>query len=329
MPLLIELGHMHYLIANVLTVGVCSVANFLAADRIVFRAGADLWRPIRLPSLSLRSGKPNPTLLVLALVAFCAPVRAADLRPETLDAFNRYTRVTESRMDGELHGKAAFLWVDRLPDAERLETYARLRRGETVVSRLVTRDGGREIETPRGLIHHWIGTAFAPHATVDRTVALMQNYDRYQELYTPNVRRSRTISREGDTFKTYMQLFMKKVISVVLNTEYDVRYTRISPARVHVRSYSTRIAEVQNPGTESEREAPVGQDSGFLWRFYNYCSLEERTEGTYIQCESVSLSRAIPTGLGWIVGPFVTSIPRESLELTLGSMRSALGYSGK
>ena len=59
MPLLIELGHMHYLIANVLTVGVCSVANFLAADRIVFRAGADLWRPIRMPSLSLRPGKPD------------------------------------------------------------------------------------------------------------------------------------------------------------------------------------------------------------------------------------------------------------------------------
>ena len=43
--------------------------------------------------------------------------------------------------------------------------------------------------------------------------------------------------------------------------------------------------------------------------------------GTYVQCESVSLSRAIPTGLGWLVGPFVTSIPRESLEFTLGSMR--------
>jgi len=321
MPLLIELGRLHYLIANVITVGVCSVANFVAADRIVFRAGTQLFRPIRL--------RPGTFLLMLAVVAWCVPVSAADLRPETLDAFNRYVRVTESRMDGELRGKAAFLWVDRLPDADRLEAYSRLKRGETVVSRLVTRDAGREIDAPRGLIHHWIGTAFVPHATVDQGVALMQSYDRYQEIYAPNVRRSRTISREGDTFKVYMQLFMTKVISVVLNTEYDVRYTRISPARAHVRSYTTRIAEVQNPGTESQREAPVGQDSGFLWRFYNYCSLEERTEGTYVQCESLSLSRAIPAGLGWIVGPFVTSIPRESLEFTLGSLRSALSYSGK
>ena len=312
MPLLIELGHLHYLVANALTVGVCAVANFVAADRVVFRSRTHLW------------GSAPAVLLVFALAALSAPVEAADLHADTLDAFNRYVRVTESRMDGELHGKVAFLWMDRLPEAERVEAYTRVKRGETVVSRLVTRDAGREIDAPHGLIHHWIGTSFAPLATVDRTVALMQGYDRYQEIYSPNVRRSHTISREGETFKIYLQLFMKKVVSVLLNSEYDVRYMRLSATRVHTRSYSTRIAEVLNPGTADEKEAPVGQDSGYLWRFYNYCSLEERAEGTYIQCESISLSRAIPTGLGWLVGPFVTSIPRESLEFTLGSLRKAL-----
>jgi hypothetical protein len=110
----------------------------------------------------------------------------------------------------------------------------------------------------------------------------------------------------------------------VLNTEYDVRYKRLSPTRVNVRSYSTRIAELRDAGTANEKEAAVGDDSGFLWRFNNYCSLDGRVEGTYVECESVSLSRAIPIGLGWIVGPFVTSIPRESLEFTLGRMRKAL-----
>ena len=115
---------------------------------------------------------------------------------------------------------------------------------------------------------------------LDRTVSLMQGYDRYQEISSPNVRRSHTISRQGDTFKVYLQLFMKKVIGVVLNSEYDVRYTRVSATRAHVRSYSTRIAEVQDPRHRRiEKEAPVGQDSGFLWRFDNYCSLEQRAEG--------------------------------------------------
>ena len=214
--------------------------------------------------------------------------------------------------------------MDRLDDLARQEAYSRLKRGDIVVGRLVTRDAGHAIKSPRGLIHHWTGTTFIPDTTVERTVALMQGYDRYQEIYAPNVRRSRTIDRQGDRFTVYLQLYMKKVIGVVLNTEYDVRYTRHAASRVHVRSYSTRIAEVREPGTKAEEEAPIGDDSGFLWRFYNYCSLEGRAEGTLVQCESVSLSRAIPTGLGWIVGPFVTSIPRESLEFTLGSMRKAL-----
>jgi hypothetical protein len=93
---------------------------------------------------------------------------------------------------------------------------------------------------------------------------------------------------------------------------------------MNVRSYSTRIAEVTDPDTPEEREKLVGHDSGFLWRFNNYCSIEERTEGAYVQCESISLSRGIPTGLGWLIGPFVSSIPRDSLEFTLGTIRGSL-----
>jgi hypothetical protein len=91
---------------------------------------------------------------------------------------------------------------------------------------------------------------------------------------------------------------------------------------MQVRSVTTRIAEVQH--LDDQREKPVGHDSGFLWRLNNYCALEERDQGTYVQCETVSLSRDIPAGLGWLIGPFVTSIPRESLELTLQAMRRAL-----
>ena len=236
MPVLIEIGEMHYLLANVLTVGVCAFANFIAADRVVFR------------TVSETSSSPA-LLLMLALVAWSAPVGAAELRADTLDAFNRYVRVTESRMDVELRGKAPFLWVDRLDGSAREDAYARLKRGDIVVSRLVTRDAGRTIDSPHGLIHHWTGTTFIPGATVERTVALMQGYDTYQDIYAPNVQRSRTIARQGDRFTVYLQLFMKKIIGVVLNTENDVRYTQLTPSRVHVRSYSTRIAEVREPGT--------------------------------------------------------------------------------
>jgi putative flippase GtrA len=306
MPLLIEAAGIHYMVANIMTVGLCALANFVAADRLVFT-------PLAAFALTLVAG------------AAAAPaVEAAELRPDTLEAFNRYVRLTEARMEGEVGGRAPFLWIDRLIAGERHQAQGRLDRGGTVVRRLQTLDGRREIDAPHGLIHHWVGTVFVPQTSVNDIVALMQQYDRYSTIYAPNVRQSRTIRRDGDRFSVFLQLFMKKIVSVVLNTENDVRYERLGETRAHVRSYSTRIAEVQNAGAPGETEAPVGQDNGFLWRFFNYCSIDQRHGGSYVQCESVSLSRSVPTGLGWLVGPFVTGIPRESLEFTLSHMRQAL-----
>ena len=47
-------------------------------------------------------------------------------------------------------------------------------------------------------------------------------------------------------------------------------------------------------------------------------------DGVILQCEAISLTRDIPTGLGWMVGPFVTKIPRESLEFTMTATRAAV-----
>ena len=117
---------------------------------------------------------------------------------------------------------------------------------------------------------------------------------------------------------------MKKGISVVVNSEHEARFTNPGPDRVRSRIYSTRIAEVEDPDTPDESEKPVGHDGGYLWRLNSYWSFLERDGGTYVQCESISLTRGIPTGLGWLIGPFVTSIPRESLEFTLQTTRTTL-----
>ena len=267
------------------------------------------------------------TVWCLALAGITPPVAmyAADLQPATAAAFDRYVKVTEARIEEELRGRRPFLWLDGLSEAQRRDVDSRLLRGEIVVSRLETRDGANSIKVPDGLCHHWVGTVLIPGATLENVTALMQSYDKYQQIYRPAVRQSRMLSRDADHFTVYLQLFMKKIISVVLNTHNDVNYVTKTPKQVQVRSASTRVAEVGDPDTPQEREKPVGHDGGYLWRFNNYCALEERGEGTYVQCESVSLSRAIPFGVGWLVGPFVTSIPKESLEFTLGTMRTTLG----
>lgn len=105
---------------------------------------------------------------------------------------------------------------------------------------------------------------------------------------------------------------------------HDARFTRLDPNRAQSRIYSTRIAEVEDPDTLSEHEKPIGRDGGYLWRLYTYWRFLERDGGTYVQCESISLTRGIPSGFGWLVGPFVTSIPRESLAFTLETTRRTL-----
>ena len=51
---------------------------------------------------------------------------------------------------------------------------------------------------------------------------------------------------------------MKKVITVVFNTENEARFTRLESDRAQSRIYSLRVAEVADPGTPQERERPLG-----------------------------------------------------------------------
>jgi hypothetical protein len=67
-----------------------------------------------------------------------------------------------------------------------------------------------------------------------------------------------------------------------------------------------------------------GQDHGFLWRLNSYWRFEERAGGVYVECDAISLTRSVPVGLGWLVNPIVRTLPRESLENSLRTLRQAL-----
>lgn len=255
-----------------------------------------------------------------ALVSIATPATTAELQPRTIAAFGHYVQLSEAKMNAG----APFLWIDRLPAPEQASRRNELRQGSLLIERVTTTDGGKEISIPDGLVHHWIGLVFVPGATVDSAVALLQDYDRHAEIYKPAVARSKLLARDGDTFRVYLRFFQKKVITVVVNSEHEARFSREGRDRARSRIYSTRIAEVENPDTPGEREKPVGQDGGYLWRLYTYWRFLERDGGTYVQCESITLTRGIPVGFGWLIRPFITSIPRESLEFTLTTTRRTL-----
>jgi len=129
------------------------------------------------------------------------------------------------------------------------------------------------------------------------------------------------------TFKCFLRLRQTKLLTVVLDTQYDVHYARLDSTRAYSRSYSTRVAEVESAAQPGEHEKPIGNDSGFLWRLNSYWRFREGDGGVYVQLEALSLTRDIPDGLGWLIRPFLTSIPRGSLVFTLSRTREGLAGS--
>jgi len=265
-------------------------------------------------------------LLTMGLLIPQTPeVISAELNPPTVEAFERYAKATEARIEKELARPETFLYVDGLPEAQRAQVLAMLRRGEVFMERLKTRDAsGREMKAPDALIHHWMGAVFIPCATLRQTLEVVQDYDRHQDIYKPEVVRSKLVGRNGNDFKIYYRLRKKKLITLTLNTDHDVRYYPVDGTRCHSRSYATRVQQVANPDKPDEYEKPVGRDSGFLWRIDSYWRFVERDGGVYVECESVSLTRDIPLVVSWLVKPFVTEIPKESLQMTMGSTRRAV-----
>lgn len=244
---------------------------------------------------------------------------AEQLRPETVTAFNQYVQQREMQISRELSG-GPFLWIDNLPTLQRGKDYELLRKGEVITGHMPAPE-----DVPHGMIHHWIGTVFIPGVTLARTIAFLQDYDDQYKFYAPDVQRSKLLERNGNDFKVFLRLKKTKIVTVILDTTYDVKYVPMTADRATSYSYNTRIAEVENAGKPNESEKPVGDDSGFMWRLSSYWRFLQRDGGVFVQLEAISLTRDIPAGLGWLVKPFVTSIPRESIEFTLGRTRRALG----
>jgi len=256
----------------------------------------------------------NWLLVPTLLLAGISDAGKVDLKPATTQAFERYIQALEARLDQRV-STPAFLWMDG--DAGR-KLHAQ--RSDVVVEPAVA---AGDVEVPEGLLHDWVGAMFVRGATLEKVIAMFEDYDNAKNIYKPEVVDSKTLEHTGNNFKVYMRLLKKQVVTVVLTTTHDVRYVPVDPTHWYSKSYSVRIAELQNAGKSSESELPPGHDHGFLWRLNSYWRFEERDGGVYVECEAVSLTRNVPTGLGWLINPIIRSLPRQSLENTLRSAQKA------
>ena len=238
-------------------------------------------------------------------------------------------------------------------------------------------DAGLEKRAQEDWLRFDVVPVFLPGGSLRKTLQLLRDYDRHQDIY-PEVVDSKLLSSKDDTLRAYLRLVKTRVLTVVLNTEHEVQYREISPNRGFIRSRSTRISEVKNACKPDETQMPVGEDSGFLWRlnaywrlgvcavehcrglpldydpynwreirwdknFYPILSkvstllwkivpenflrrrlLEETDYGLYVELSTVSLSRDMPSGLAWLIKPFIREVPKESLQSTLAATRQAI-----
>lgn len=235
--------------------------------------------------------------LLLALPIAAAAQFNTTLSPHTNEAFDAYLKAAEPQMKGTAR-------------------YAQLKPNEVRVE--PARDDG-SIDVKDGIVHDWVAATFVPGATVEQALVVLQNYPAYKTIYKPEIIDSKLLSHTGEEWRVYLKIVKTKVLTAILNTEYDVKYRDLGSGRWGMTSRSTKIAEV-----DDGKELPLGTGHGFLWRLNAYWVIEPRANGVYLECRSISLSRNIPFGLGGIVGPFVNSLPTESLQATLNSTVKAL-----
>lgn len=249
--------------------------------------------------------------LILAVPLPTLPTRDTDR------AFDRYVAVAEARIQEQETSPGSFL--DPIFDS-RAKLDTDLRRGDVAIA--AVRPNTTAI--PGGLIHDWTGAVLIPHATVPQALQIVQDYNHLTRYYSPEVMASRLISRDGDNFHIFLRMREHKVITVVLDAEYDVRYGRLDASHQLSFSRSTRITEIADAGESDEHPVADVDNHGYLWRMNSYWRFVQTDDGVVVECEAISLTRDIPKALGWLIEPYLSEVPRDSLRSTLIDTRDAV-----
>ena len=261
---------------------------------------------------------------VLAGAGAVAGLYAAELHDETVAAWDLYVAATEQRIAAELDDGERFLVLDFHEEGARLRREALA--GRLVIERLRTLDAaGERFDVPKGAIHHWAGAILVPNAALNDVLDGLQ-FDVPPHEMQEDVIDSRVLARDGDTLQMYLKLKREvAVVSAQYNTEHAVEYVRPGGGRAWSRSVAMRIAELDDAGSPDEREKPVGNDRGFLWRMNLYWRYVQVDSGVLVECEAVTLSRSIPFLMRWFVSPIVNRESRSAIADTLEAVADQFG----
>jgi hypothetical protein len=251
------------------------------------------------------------------LLLSCAAAQGADLEQATLRAWEEYTRSATSQMEQRVKPGTSFLWMDEMPDRRH-----KVRAGEVVVSPI-----GPQVpmRIASGLIHHWVGTVFVPQVTLDKVLAVVGDYSRYKEFYAPTVVDSKAVVSGDGQDRFSMRLMNKSfVLTTAFDADYESCYVRLDSHHGYTVSRTTRVQEVEQYGSPSQRALAEGAGSGIIWRLFSITRFLERDGGVYIEIEAIGLSRDIPASMRWLMEPIVRRVSRSSIATCLRQTEMAV-----
>ena len=247
--------------------------------------------------------------ILLLAMSVASTARAADLKPETIAAWDEYVK------DLDCRARRSFA-SDNPSEA------ARLRAGEIIVDPASDKV---PLKVPHGLIHDWSGESFLPGATIEEVVRILRDYDHYKDFYHPYVLESGLISKSPLEDRFSALIMNKSVIAkTALQTTYRSVLHPIDPRHLYIVADSVHIQEVAGLGTPSEHLLPENEGAGLIWRLHSLTRLEERDGGVYLDLEVIALSRDIPASLRWLVSPIVRRVSRSSLAVSLRQTADAV-----
>ncbi len=239
----------------------------------------------------------------------CVSASAAPIPPAALTAFETYLRSAFAPTPGP------FLWAAR--DPARL---ASLQSGE-IPSASLAPDPRPSI--PHGLLHDWIAAVLIPGATLPTVLAVIQDYDHYQDFYAPTIAQSRLISH-SPTADRFRLLYVHKLLFVTttIDVTYLASYADVDASRRLSTIHSAAVAETHDLGG-GPKTIPPADARNYLWNIASTIKLEQTPAGVVVEQRDIILSRALAPAFRWLFAPAIERASRDLLTASLNRTRRA------
>lgn len=282
-----------------------------------------VWRSLRrvvrsLPQHRIKMRRTFSLLPLLSFLFLIAPaMHSAEVDPRTIVYWDEYLAAARTQMQQRSSGAARFLWVDE--DPVRVQ---RVRRGDIVVSPLPDHS---PVAVPHGLIHHWIGVAFIPGATIPDLTALVNNYDRYDKIFRPTLIKAELLgSSENDQKLSIVWLQRVLFLTVAFYGEVDFKEVALNDRQGFLDIFASRLQQIEHYGQHDERRLSPDESSAYVWRLVTFARFEERDGGLYLELEVIALSRDFSRAARFLFGPLIDRLPKEVLSSKLDQTRQAI-----